>query len=504
MAQTFDVLIIGGGINGTSIARDAAGRGLAVMLCEKSDLASGTSSASTKLIHGGLRYLEHYEFRLVRESLMEREVMLRSAPHLVEPMFFVLPHHRGLRSAWLLRLGLFLYDHLRGKSVLPKASSVNLRRDPVGKVLKESFRKGFKYIDCWVDDARLVALNALDASERGATICTRTRFVHAERGEDRWQVTLESAAGEHHAVSAKAIVNAAGPWVGEALSGFGGIQTNKRVRLVKGSHIIVDQLFDTSDSYIFQNADGRIIFAIPYQSDYTLIGTTDIPYEGSLEDIRISQDEINYLCSSASEYFKAPISPEQVVHTYSGVRSLFDDGEENASEITRDYVLDLDSENGAAPLLSIFGGKITTCRKLAEHALDELAKVIQINKGNWTEHEPLPGGDIPNADFATFRERLIQHYAWLDAEILHRLGRAYGTRVDDILDGATSVESLGIDFGGGLYEREVRYLIEKEWARSGDDILFRRSKLGLHLSADKCEHLRQWVSGFVAGSKPEV
>ena len=470
MTNSYDILIIGGGINGTSIARDAAGRGLKVLLCEKADLASGTSSASTKLIHGGLRYLEHYEFRLVRESLIEREVIMRSAPHLVEPMFFVLPHHSGLRSAWMLRAGLFLYDHLGGNSTLPKTTTVNLRKDPIGACLKDNFTKGFKYADCRVDDARLVVLNALDAQKHGANIYTQTRFLKAKREGNRWRATLQSKDGAVHAVEAKAMVNATRPWVAETSKHIGATRSGKSVRLVKGSHIIVKKLFSTVESYIFQNADGRIIFAIPYQHEYTLIGTTGIPYTGSLETIKISQWEIDYLCAAASEYFNEAITPEHIIHSYSGVRSLFDDGEEKIAEISRDYVLELDGGGDSPPLLSLFGGKITTCRKLAEHALEKLSGVLQISKVKWTANATLPGGDFPGGDITAFVETVGATYPWLESGTLMRLCKAYGTRVHALVNGAQSVESLGAHFGHGLYEIEVRYLVDREWARSADDI----------------------------------
>ncbi len=488
-----DILVIGGGINGTGIARDAAGRGLKVLLCEKADLAAATSSASSKLIHGGLRYLEHYEFNLVRKALIEREALLAAAPHIIEPMRFVLPHHKGLRPAWLLRLGLFLYDHLGGRKLLPASKGLDLRSHPAGAPLKDEFSRGFEYSDCWVDDARLVVLNALDARERGAGILTHTACTGAERVGDLWQVALQGGDGKRHQYRARALVNAAGPWVAEVLGQISPQGSkDKRMRLIKGSHIVVDKLFDGEQAYIFQNADGRVIFAIPYQGAFTLIGTTDIPYQGNLDGVEASAEEIDYICAAAGKYFRQLLTPLDVRWSYAGVRPLYDDGSEDASAVTRDYQLNLEAPAGKAPLLSVFGGKITTYRKLAEHALAELQPGLGFTARDWTERVALPGGDIANADFDAFAERMSKRYTWLPRSILQRLLRAYGTRVQALIGSAAGMADLGEDFGGGLYEAELNYLKTTEWASCAADVLWRRSKLGLHLSAEAQEKVAGW------------
>ena len=482
-----DILIIGGGVNGVGIARDAAGRGLKALLCEQSDLASATSSASTKLVHGGLRYLEHFEFRLVRESLQERETLLRAAPHIIWPMRFVLPHHKGLRPRWMLRAGLFLYDHIGGRRLLPPTKALNLAGDPRGAPLKPEFRHAFEYSDCWVDDARLVVLNAVDAAERGATILTRTKAVSVRMQEGGWCADLVSEGGERREVRARALVNAAGPWVDEVLRGV--IRQNDpprfSLRLVKGSHIIVDKVFDGEHAYIFQNADGRVIFAIPYQRDFTLIGTTDQPFVGDPAAVAIDQGEIDYLCAAASEYFARPISPQTVRRTYSGVRPLYKDSDvKDASAVTRDYVFDV---VGSPPLLSIYGGKITTYRRLAEHAVAKLQPLLGFKAGPWTKQFALPGGDIENADFEAFLSGARRIYSWLRPADLWRLARAYGTRLEKVLGDAASYADLGAQFGGGLSAREIDYLRRIEFAKSADDVLWRRTKLSLRLSeAERC------------------
>ena len=490
MAHTFDVAIIGGGINGCGIARDAAGRGLSVYLCEQSDLASGTSSASTKLIHGGLRYLEYYEFRLVREALQEREVLWCAAPHIVSPLRFVLPHHKGLRPAWLLRLGLFLYDHLGGRKLLPATSTLNLRSDAAGVPLKPGeFSKAFEYSDCWVDDARLVVLNAIDAARRGAEIRTRTRAVSATRQGDLWSLTTEHAEnGERTVIQARTLVNAAGPWVARTLSDVAKVEAKAGIRLVQGSHIVVPKLFDHGRCYIFQNTDGRIVFAIPYEQDFTLIGTTDQDYQGELGNIRASADEIAYLCSVANGYFAKQITPKDVVWTYSGVRPLYDDGASAAQAATRDYVLAVDAEDKQPALLSVFGGKITTYRRLSEHALEKLSPFLGAaaarNKG-WTGREPLPGGEFPVNGVASQVDHLLGRYNFLSRSHAARLVRMYGTRAKDLLGPAQSAADLGRDFGATLTEAEIDYLMREEWARTAADVLWRRSKLGLRLSAEQ-------------------
>ncbi|PSC06707.1 glycerol-3-phosphate dehydrogenase [Alsobacter soli] len=482
----FDLAIIGGGVNGAGIARDAAGRGASVVLFEQNDLASATSSASTKLIHGGLRYLEYYEFRLVREALAEREVVWGMAPHIVWPLRFVLPHHAGLRPSWMLRLGLFLYDHLGGRRLLPATRSLDLRRDQAGAPLKAAFARGFEYSDCWVEDARLVVLNARDAAERGAAIRTRTKVVSAAREGELWKVETLSASGERQVIRARALVNAAGPWVAQVANATLGGQSPASVRLVQGSHIVVPRIFDGPQCYIFQNADNRIVFAIPYEQDFTLIGTTDRDFKGDPSAVAASEEEIQYLCAAAGEYFKAPIRREDVVWTYSGVRPLYDDGATKAQEATRDYVLKLDAPEGAAPILSVFGGKITTFRRLAEAALAKLAPHLPtLDKPSWTGGTPLPGGDFDRLGFDSLVDNLRRRYPWIAAEHARRLARAYGTRAERILAGARSLAELGETFGADLTAREVEYLMDQEWAVEPADILWRRSKLGLRLDASQ-------------------
>nr|WP_089218097.1 glycerol-3-phosphate dehydrogenase [Sphingomonas laterariae] len=493
MDQPFDLLIVGGGINGVGIARDAAGRGLKVLLVEQDDLASHTSSASTKLIHGGLRYLEHYEFRLVRESLIERERLMRIAPHIIRPLEFVLPHHRGSRPAWMVRLGLFLYDHLGGRDALPGSASVALRGTARGAGLKPEIAKGFTYSDCRVDDARLVVLNAIDARERGADIRTRTRFVEAARDGDVWIATLaDSETGARSVARAQHIVNVAGPWVDKVLGSVAGAAAERAPRLVKGSHIVVPRMFPGEHAFILQNADKRIVFAIPYEGDFTLVGTTDIAV-GSADAARIDDDEIAYLCTSVNDWFATPITPADIVWSYAGVRPLYDDGSDSASAVTRDYVMKLGTGEGPQ-LLSIFGGKLTTYRKLAEHALEKLEPFVTMTRGPWTDCEPLPGGDMADGDFAAFMRAVRARWPFLPAALAERMGRAYGTRIADLLGEARSLADLGADLGGGLHEREVSYLVEQEYARTADDILWRRSKLGLNLSADAARRLTEYLA----------
>ncbi|MFO1147207.1 MAG: glycerol-3-phosphate dehydrogenase [Alsobacter sp.] len=490
----FDLAIIGGGINGCGIARDAAGRGARVVLFEQADLASATSSASTKLIHGGLRYLEHYEFRLVREALMEREVMWRLAPHIVWPLRFVLPHHRGLRPWWLLRLGLFLYDHLGGRKLLPPTRTLDLTSNEVGRSLKPLFTRAFEYSDCWVEDSRLVVLNARDAAERGARILPRTRVTGAQRERDHWIITTLDAEGQAGRYKARTLVNAAGPWVGEVLGGVVRSNTRASVRLVQGSHIVVPKLFDHDRCYIFQNADNRIIFAIPYERDFTLIGTTDNDYRGDPAAVRASEAEIAYLCAAASEYFRKPVERAQVVWTYSGVRPLYDDGASKAQEATRDYVLTLDAPAGSAALLSVFGGKITTYRKLAEAALEKLqGHLAAASRPAWTAAAPLPGGDFPATGFEEAVATLRRTRPWLDAGLARRLVRAYGTRTGRLLGDAASMADLGPVFGADLTGAEVLYLMREEWAASAADILWRRSKLGLRLTSGEVDALERFI-----------
>ncbi|GLI97096.1 glycerol-3-phosphate dehydrogenase [Sphingobium sp. BS19] len=479
----YNLCVIGGGINGTGIARDAAGRGASVLLLERDDLASGTSSASTKLIHGGLRYLEHYEFKLVRESLMERERLLGIAPHIAWPMRFVLPHHPGLRPRWLLRLGLFLYDHIGGRKLLPATRTIDLRADPAGKPLKPGYSTAFEYSDCWVDDARLVVLNARDAAARGAEIRTRCEVTEARREGDWWHIETRNADGTTQDFKARALVNAGGPWVVRMID-RSHTERPANVRLVRGSHIVTKRLFDHDRSYIFQNADGRIIFAIPYERDLTLIGTTDRDHESPDVPAKASDEEIAYLCNAASEYFAKAITPADVVWTYSGVRPLLDDGASAAQEATRDYVLKLDATEGAAPLLSIFGGKITTYRRLAEEAMEALSPLMPVLKGkSWTATAALPGGDFPLAERGALTARIAGRYPFLSSDSVARILATYGTCAFEWLGDAQTMAALGEDFGGGLTEAEVRYLVRAEWARTADDVLWRRTKMGLRVDA---------------------
>jgi glycerol-3-phosphate dehydrogenase len=504
-----DVLIVGGGINGCGIARDLAGRGWRVVLCEKDDLASHTSSSSTKLIHGGLRYLEYYEFSLVRKALQEREVLLKSAPHIMWPLRFVMPHDPSMRPAWMIRIGLFMYDHLARREVLPPSRGVDLRRHPAGKPLKDQYKRGFVYSDGWVDDARLVVLNALDARARGAEVLTRTRCIHAQRGTDAWVATLEGPDGAHRMLRARAVVNAAGPWAesflrGVAKSAKGEALATKSLRLVKGSHIVVRRLFEHDHAYIFQNPDKRIIFAIPYQGEFTLIGTTDIEISGDDPGAaRIAQEEIDYLCTQASRYFEKPIVPADVVWTYSGVRPLLDDDSGDPSAVTRDYLLE--SNTTAAPLLSVWGGKITTFRKLAEDAADEVGKMLgqsNAQRPPWTDGAFLAGGDLsgwigapqrPDEDFERFVSAVQAKHPWLYGHLARRLARGYGARIADVLGDAKSFADLGAEVAPGLYERELRFLQDHEWAETAEDVLWRRSKLGLHYAPEAREQVARWL-----------
>ena len=494
-----DLLVVGGGINGTAIARDASGRGQTVLRVERDDLASHTSSWSTKLVHGGLRYLEHYEFRLVRESLKEREVLLRAAPHLVRPMRFVLPHHEGLRPAWLLRLGLFLYDHIGGRKLLPATETVDLAEGPLGAPLKDTFTKGFEYTDCSVDDSRLVALCAVDARERGATVLTRTELTGGRREGDGW--VCDVASEEHGAaqVRARAVVNAGGPWVTSLLDGFEDARSTKRIRLVKGSHVVTEALYDHDRAYIFQNADDRIVFAIPYMHGGTLIGTTDVPYEGDPAKAEASEEEVAYLCEAVSAYLARPVTPAEVTSTYSGVRPLYDDmSAEDAQAVTRDYAFDVDRGDaaggeGGAPLLSIYGGKLTTFRKLAEHAMRHLEGDLG-GSGSWTRDAALPGGEMGYREWDAWKTAVARCYPFLPQDLLDRLTKAYGTRIERVLGAADSLAALGRDFGHGLTEREVRYLAAEEFARDADDVLDRRTRLGLRYTDEERAALAAWMA----------
>lgn len=511
METDYDLFIIGGGVNGTGIARDAAGRGLRVGLAEMADLASATSSASTKLFHGGLRYLEFWEFRLVRESLIERETLLKAMPHISWPMRFVLPYSpdmrfegatptsrllgivmpwmKGRRPAWLIRLGLFLYDNLGGRDILPGTATLDLRKAPEGAPLQPRFSKAYEYSDAWVEDSRLVVLNARDAAARGAEIMTRTKVTAAIREAGHWAITLDTPQGPR-TVTARALVNAGGPWVESVIRGTLRLNSTEGVRLVRGSHIVVPRLYDHDKCYFFQGTDGRIIFAIPYETDFTLIGTTDQEHADLGEKPRATDEEQDYLCAFASQYFRKPVTRDQIVWTYSGVRPLYDDGAKSATAATRDYVLSLDTVG--APLLNIFGGKITTYRRLAEHALQKLVPLIG-GTGDWTAGVPMPGGDFRVVD----RDRLVadlrRDFPFLTQRWALRLIRAYGTESRLILGSARAAADLGRDFGATLTEAELRWLMTREWARTADDVVWRRSKLGLRLAPAQVQAIDDWM-----------
>jgi glycerol-3-phosphate dehydrogenase len=489
-AAIYDLAVIGGGVNGAGIARDAAGRGAKVLLLERGDLAEGTSSNSTKLIHGGLRYLEHYEFSLVREALTEREVLWGIAPHIIWPLRFILPHRPGLRPRWLLRLGLFLYDHIGGRKYLPAAESVTLAKHPAGAPLKPEYTRAFAYSDGWVDDARLVVLNARDAADRGAEVRTRCEVTALSRDGDSWRI---DAGGE--AFHARAVVNAAGPRVLDLL-GRAGEPTTQKMRLVRGSHIVVRKLFDHDFAYFFQLPDGRIFFAIPYEQDFTLIGTTDVDHNGSLDEVHASDEEIAYLCAGASEYFRTKVTPADVVWTYSGVRPLVDDGSGRPEAATRGYRFELDGgSDGTAPMVSVFGGKITTYRELSAEAIRQLEPFLPVLEGaDWTGTAPLPGGDFGRFDAPALTRELAQLYPFLSEREAARLIRLYGTRAAAFLGQASSAADLGEAFGHGLTAAEVDYLITHEWARCAEDILWRRTKLGLHFSAAETARLEAYIA----------
>jgi len=505
-AQACDVLVVGGGINGAGIARDLAGRGWSVVLAEQDDLAAHTSSASTKLIHGGLRYLEYYEFSLVRKSLRERELLLKSAPHIMRPLRFVMPHDPSMRPAWMIRLGLFLYDHLARREVLPGSQGVDLRNHPLGAPLQRRFIRGFVYSDVWVDDARLVVLSALDAQSHGAQILTRTRCSAAQRSAQGWTAILRPANGDERTVTARALVNAAGPWTeaflrGEARAAHGEALATRSLRLIKGSHIVVPRCFEHHHAYIFQNPDKRIIFAIPYEERYTLIGTTDVELRGDPGAACIDDDEVAYLCAQASRYFTRAVNPADVVWSYAGVRPLLDDASGDPAAVTRDYLLESNTE--AAPLLSVWGGKITTFRKLAEEAADEIARMLGESRAPWTEAASLPGGDFsaligrplrPDTDFERLVSVVRTCHPWLDAALARRLARAYGSRIEHVLGDANSRADLGDEVAPGLFEIELDYLRREEWACTAEDILWRRSKLGLQFSEAQRQCVADWMN----------
>jgi len=511
--ETVDLFVIGGGINGCGIARDAAGRGLSVALAEMNDLASATSSASTKLFHGGLRYLEYFEFRLVREALIERETLLRAMPHISWPMRFVLPYHRdmrfendtptsklltflmpwmkGRRPAWLIRLGLFLYDNLGGRKILPGTRTLNLQDDPVGAVLQDRFAKAYEYSDCWIEDARLVVLNARDAQARGARIMTRTKVTAAERFDDHWRVSVQDHKGALREFRAKMLINAAGPWVGDMIQSTLRLNSSEGVRLVRGSHIVTRRLFDHDKCYFFQGTDGRIIFAIPYEGDFTLIGTTDADHADPALKPECTDEERDYLLDFASRYFRQGLTPEDVVWTYSGVRPLFDDGASSAAAATRDYVLKVD--RAGAPILNVFGGKITTYRRLAESALEKIAPVFGLKAKAWTAGVALPGGDFPVDGVDDQIAKLHDAYPFLTAAWVKRLIKAYGTEAAEILGEAKTLGDLGQDFGATITAAELDWGMAKEWVRSAEDYLWRRTKLGLQVNKDQAAMIDAYI-----------
>ncbi len=522
--QPLDLFVIGGGINGCGIARDAAGRGLSVALAEMNDLASATSSASTKLFHGGLRYLEYFEIRLVREALIERETLLRAMPHISWPMRFVLPYHKdmrfegatptsrllntvmpwmkGRRPAWLIRFGLFLYDNLGGRKILPGTRTVDLRDDPAGAPLKDKFTLAYEYSDCWIEDSRLVVLNARDAEARGARIMVRTKVLSATREGEHWSVTLQDVAtGAQRVLRARMLVNAGGPWVGDILQSRVRINSTEGVRLVRGSHIVTRRLYDHDKCYFFQGTDGRIIFAIPYETDFTLIGTTDAEHEDPAVPPVCTDAERDYLCAFASEYFERPVTAADVVWSYSGVRPLYDDGASSATAATRDYTLKVDRAGGA-PLLNVFGGKITTYRRLAEHALEKIMPFFDTRKGAWTAGVPLPGGDFPVDAVDRLTADLRRDYGFLDAYWARRLIRAYGTEAREMLGEAGRAADLGEAFGATLTAREVAWLMSREYARTAEDVIWRRSKLGLRMTPAEVSALDDWMRAQVADGQP--
>ena len=522
-AADYDLLIIGGGVNGAGIARDAAGRGYSVCLCEKGDFGGGTSSASTKLFHGGLRYLEYFEIRLVREALIEREVLWQAMPHISWPMRFVLPYHgdmrfegetsvskllgviapwlKGKRPAWMIRFGLFLYDHLGGRKRLPATRTLDLAHDPAGLPLKPVFTRAYEYSDCWVEDARLVVLNLRDAAERGAEVNPRTAVTRAQYRDGLWHAELKDASGNTREVTATMAINAAGPWVDEVLRGVFGQNDAANVRLVRGSHIVIKRKYDHDRCYFFQNADSRIIFAIPFEHDYTLIGTTDADHPDVTVRPEISSEECDYLCRMASAYFAEPVRQEDIVWTYSGVRPLFDDGAGSAQSATREYVLRREAEPGNGTLVNVFGGKITTYRRLAEAMLEKVGETLGVRGKPWTAGVPLPGGDFPVDGFEALVTGMQRQYPFMETDVVRRLCRLYGTQVATILGTAKKASDLGRHFGHGLYQAEAEYLIENEWAQTADDILFRRTKTGIRLSASQKAELGRWIQERCSADK---
>ena len=494
MSGAYDLLVIGGGVNGTGIARDAAGRGLKVLLCEKGDLGEGTSSRSSKLIHGGLRYLEFHEFRLVREALIEREVLLRIAPHIVWPMRFVLPHSSGQRPAWMIRLGLLLYDHLGGRRTLPPTRRLDLRSAPEGRAIKPEFRTAFEYSDCRVEDSRLVVLNALDAQRLGAEVRVRTQVTAARRSDAGWRAVLRDEDGGVREVTARILANAAGPWVERVIHGVLGANSARGIRLVKGSHIIVRKFWEGEHGHLLQNDDKRVFFVNPLAGDLCLIGTTELPYDASPEQAAITQGERDYLLRAVNRYMRHQLTQGDILHEFSGVRPLQHDEHTNPAAVTRDYAFDIDADSGRAPVLSVFGGKITTYRKLAEHAMERLAPYFPGLPPPWTANMPLPGGDMEQADFGRFLRAFQARHPWLGGDLAHHYARLYGTRAEALLDGAASIADLGRHFGGLLYECEADFLRRTEWARTPEDVLERRTKHYLHMSEPEREEFAGWMA----------
>jgi len=489
MSDTFDIVVIGGGINGAGTAADAAGRGLNVLLCEQNDLASATSSNSSKLIHGGLRYLEHYEFRLVKEALAEREVLIKNAPHIIKPLTFRLPHQRHLRPSWMIRAGLFLYDNLAKRVTLPSSKGIKFLED---SALVPTIKKGFEYSDGWVDDARLVVLNAVSAKENGATVLTRTKCIHAMRDNGLWLVTLQNVlTGKETTVKTKAIVNASGPWVAKLFEDALPIKSPKNVRLVKGSHIVVPRIHEEKQAYMLQNADQRIVFVIPFEDEFSLIGTTDIEHKGDPSDVKISDEEISYLINITNEYFNNKISREDIITTYSGVRPLLDDESDSAQTVTRDYTLELSDIVDQTPILSIFGGKITTYRKLSESAVNKLSQYFSEIGPTWTKFKALPGGDFDNKN--NLQNELQIKYPWLSTTLITRYVRSYGTYTDKLLNNVTDYEQLGTCFGKDLFAAEINYLIENEWALTVEDVIWRRTKRGLYLNTEEVNAISDYI-----------
>ncbi len=489
-----DLLVVGGGINGVGIARDAAGRGLSVLLCEQHDLAQHTSSASSKLVHGGLRYLEQFEFRLVRESLAEREVLLRAAPHIVHPMRFVMPHVPELRPAWMIRAGLFLYDYLARRDTLPDSRSIDLRVAPYHDGLKPGLRKGFLYSDCWVDDARLVIANARAAADLGATILTRTTCVAARRDGAQWRVTLQAANAAPTEITCRALVNVTGPWAKQFINKNIYLDTPFGLKLVKGSHLIVPRLYAGEHAFILQNDDRRVVFVYPYEERYTLIGTTDVEHRGEPGDCTASAEEIDYLCRAANRYFTRALTAADVVWHYSGMRPLFDDGSENVSKITRDYTLRIDGDGDTAPVLSVFGGKITTYRKLAEHALEKLIDWFPQMKAPWTGEANLPGGHLNGVPLTQYVAHMVAERPTLPAALIRALVARHGDATPAVLGNAKTPADLGQHFGHTLYAREVDYFVKREWAHTADDVLWRRTKCGLHINSQQKQVLEEYVT----------